>query len=291
MRQFLSDLSLKCKLQRALCTTATSKKMATIPKENAEFSLDNAVKFYTQQVETGSPISYCACAARFGVNRETLCQQITGRQSWREANYNMSWFTAEDQVLINFFIEITESGFPDTKQYLRECINTLLRAKQGDPTCSVGVNWVDQWLECQKDHLQKYWNTSLNCHCANAVNPTTVADYFSKLQKVLTEHAIEPDCLWSMDETGLQFNHTPKKWVIGQAGKCQQHSIWHGTQEFATIILLISAAGVCPPPTVIFQGAQMNTTWTGEGNPLNAVWVPDSNLILCTDCMQALDVH
>src|SRR5258706_4899186 len=229
MRQFLSDLSLKCKLQRALCTTATSKKMATIPKENAEFSLDNAVKFYTQQVETASPISYCACAARFGVNRETLCQQITGRQSWREANYNMSWFTAEDQVLINFFIEITESGFPDTKQYLRECINTLLRAKQGDPTCSVGVNWVDQWLECQKDHLQKYWTTSLNCHCANPVKPTTVADYFSKLQKVLTEHAIEPDCLWSMDETGLQFNHTPKKRVIGQAGKYQQHSIQHGT--------------------------------------------------------------
>src|SRR5258706_647786 len=230
MRQFLSDLSLKCKLQRALRTTATSKKMATIPKENAELSLDNAVKFYTQQVETGSPISYHACAVRFGVNWETLFQEIGGRQSQREANYKMSWFTAEeDWVLINFFIEIAESGFPDTKQYLRERINTLLRAKQGDPTCSVGVNWVDHWLECHKDHLQKYWNTSLDRHRANAINPTTVADYFSKLQKVLTEHAIEPDCLWSMDETGLQFNHTPKHRVIGQAGKYQQHSIQHGT--------------------------------------------------------------
>src|SRR5258706_3930195 len=126
MRRFLSNLSLKCKLQRALHTTAKSKKMATIPKDNAKLSLDHAVKYYTEQVETGSRISYHACAARFGVNQETLCQCITGRQSQREAHYNMSWFTAEeDQVLINFCIEIAESGFPDTKKYLRERINAL----------------------------------------------------------------------------------------------------------------------------------------------------------------------
>ena len=245
--------------------------MATIPKSDAEISLDNAVKFYTTQVETGGAISYRACAARFGVNRETLRQRIAGRKSRREAGYDMAWFTAEeDQVLINFFIEIAESGFPDTKKYLRERINTLLRAKKGDPTFSIGVNWVDRWLARHKDQLKKYWNTSLDHHRANAVNPTTITDYFSKLHKVLNEHAIEPDCLWSMDETGLQFNHTPKKRVIGQAGKHQQHSIHHGSREFATIIPLISAAGVCPPPTVIFQGVQMNTTWTGQGNPLNA---------------------
>ena len=101
-----------------------------------------------------------------------------------------------------FFIEITESGFPDTKQYLRERINTLLRVKKGDPTFSIGVNWVDRWLGCHKDQLQKYWNTSLDCHRVNAVNPITIMDYFSKLQKVPNEHAIKPDCLWSMDGTG-----------------------------------------------------------------------------------------
>ena len=62
MRQLLSNLSLKCKLQSAPHTTATAQKMATIPKSNAEInaeiSLDNAVKFYTTQVETGGAISY-----------------------------------------------------------------------------------------------------------------------------------------------------------------------------------------------------------------------------------------
>ena len=128
--------------------------MATIAKENAQLSLDHAMKFYTEQLETGSPVTYHACAARFGINWETLCQCITGRQTQREANYNMSWFTAEeDQVLINFIVEIANCGFPDTKQILWEHINALLRANKGDLTFFVGVNWVDHWLGHNKDHL------------------------------------------------------------------------------------------------------------------------------------------
>ena len=199
---------------------ATSKQKATITEEDAQLPIDLAMRFYTEHLEAGDPISFRACAMKFGVNQETLHQRIAGRESRKEASNHMSWFTPEeDQVLIKFLIEITEHGFPDTKQYLRECVNTLLRAKKGDPTFSIGVNWVDRWLGCHKDQLQKYWNTSLDSTCAKALNPTTIADYFSKLQKVLTEHSIDPDCLWSMDETGLQFNHTPKKHMIGQAGK------------------------------------------------------------------------
>ena len=63
----------------------------------------------------------------------------------------MSWFTPEeDQILIKFLIKIAERGFPDTKRYLRERVNVLLRMKKGDPTCSVGINWVDRWPERHK---------------------------------------------------------------------------------------------------------------------------------------------
>ena len=291
MRWLLSNLSLKCKLQSTLHTTATPKKWLQYLKLMLNFHLTMLwsstlsrlrleVKFHTMLVQQslGSIRRHSASVSQAGSHGEKLTIICHGLQLRRT------------RFSSNFFIEIAESGFPDTKQYLRECINTLLQAKKGDLTFFVGVNWVDCWLECHKGHLQKYWNTSLNRHHASAVNPTTVSDYFLKLQKILTEHAIKPDCLWSMDETGLQFNHTPKKQVIGQAGQHQQHSIQHGSQEFATIIPLISAAGVCPPPTVIFQGVQMKTTWTGEGNPLNTAWVSDSNLILCIDCMQASDV-
>jgi len=125
-----------------------SKQMATTAKEDVQNPMISAVKFYTEHLEAGHPVLFCACANKFGVSRETLCQCIAGRRTHKEANDDMAWFTPEeDQVLIGFLKEIAEHGFPDTKRYLRERVNALLRAKKGDPTFSVGINWVDCWLE------------------------------------------------------------------------------------------------------------------------------------------------
>jgi len=107
-----------------------------------------ALKFYTEHLEAGHPVSFCACENKFGVSRETLHQHIAGRRTCKEANDDMAWFTPEeDQVLIRFLMEIAEHGFPDTKRYLRECVNAFIRATKVDPTFSVGINWVDCWPE------------------------------------------------------------------------------------------------------------------------------------------------
>jgi hypothetical protein len=159
--------------------------MATTTKDSAQLPMDLAVKLYKECLAAGDPVSFCACATKFGVNWETLRQCVEGRKTPKEANSSMLWFTPEeDQVIIKFLIEIAENGFPDTKQYLREHVNTLIRTKQDDPTLSVGVNWVDHWLGHHKDQLQKYWNTSLDSTCANALNPTMVSNYFLMLCKV-----------------------------------------------------------------------------------------------------------
>jgi len=118
-----------------------SKKMATTAKEDVQDPMLLAVKFYTEHLEAGHPVSFYACANKFGVSRETLHQCIAGRRTCKEANDDMAWFTPEEnQVLIGFLKGIAEHGFPDTKRYLRECVNALLRAKKGDPTFSVGIN-------------------------------------------------------------------------------------------------------------------------------------------------------
>jgi len=188
--------------------------------EDAQLPIDLAMKFYAEHLEAGNPVSFCACAMKFGVNWETLHQHIAGRESQKEADRHMSWFTPEEeQVLIKYLIEITEHGFPDTKQYLRECVNTLLRAKTGDPTFSVGINWVDHWLGCHKGHLQKYWNTSLDSIHAKALNPTTVADYFLKLHKVLMEHSIDPDCHGQWMKQASSSIIPPRSASLGKQGR------------------------------------------------------------------------
>src|SRR5258706_7898614 len=98
---------------------ATSKQKATMAEDDAQLPIDLAMKFYTEHLEADDPVSFRACATKFGVNRETLRQRIAGRESRKEANDHMAWFTPEeDQVLIKFLREIAENGFPDTKRYL-----------------------------------------------------------------------------------------------------------------------------------------------------------------------------
>ena len=60
---------------------ATSKQKATITEEDAQLPIDLAMRFYTEHLKTGDPISFHACAMKFGVNWETLCQCIAGRES------------------------------------------------------------------------------------------------------------------------------------------------------------------------------------------------------------------
>jgi len=122
------------------------KQMATTAKEDVQNPMALALKFCTEHLEAGHPVSSCACANKFGVSRETLHQHIAGRRTCKEANGDMAWFTSEeDPVLIRFLMEIAEHDFPDTKRYLRECVNALLRAKKVDLTFYAGINWVDCW--------------------------------------------------------------------------------------------------------------------------------------------------
>jgi len=151
-------------------------------------------------------------------------------------------------------------------------VNEIICEKLGNPSFSVGEKWVDQWLEKWGKYLSKYWSTSLDTVCAKALNPEVVHDYFEKVKRVITERGIEPDCLWAMDETSCLFGCAGNSMVIGKAGGHVQHSQRDGACESATLIVLISAAGECPPPCVIFKGQNLNSIWSeDQNNPLGCL--------------------
>ena len=165
--------------------------------------------------------------------------------------------------------QVSRPRLPDTKRHLRSQVNEIICEKLGDPSFSVGEKWVDWWLEKWGKHLSKYWSTSLDTVHAKALNPEVVHDYFEKVKRVITEQGIEPDCLWAMDETSCLFGHAGKSLVIGKAGGQIQHSQRDGSCESATLMVLISAAGECPPPCNIFKGQNLNSIWSEEqNNPL-----------------------
>jgi len=238
-----------------------------------EEHLQAAVLAYQTALKSNEIMSIRQVAQLFQVPRSTLQNCISGHKSRLEANAEKSWLTDEEsKVLVDFLIKAAGQGFPDTKHHLRSQVNEIICEKLGDPSFSVGERWVDRWLEKWGKYLSKYWSTSLDTVCAKALNPEVVHDYFEKVKRVITEQNIEPDCLWTMDETSCLFGCAGKSMVIGKAGGHVQHSQRDGSHESATLMVLISAAGECPPPCIIFKGRNLNSIWSEpQNNPLGCL--------------------
>ena len=251
-------------------TKALLKQEASKAKEE---QLQIAVLAYQTALKSNEIMSIRQVAQHFQVPRSTLQTRINGVRSVPEVNAEKSWLVDEEsKVLVDFLIKAAGQGFPDTKRHLRSHINEIIREKLGDPSFSVGDKWVDRWLEKWGKYLSKYWSTSLDSVHARALNPVVVHDYFEKVKRVITEQGIEPNCLWAMDETSCLFGRAGKSMVIGKAGGRVQHSQRDGSCESATLMVLISAAGECPPPCVIFKGQNLNSIWSEEqNNPLGCL--------------------
>ena len=255
-----------------------TKSQAALKREasNAkELALQHALAMYQEALASNEVLSVREAARRFNVPKTTLQERINGRRSIISSNAEKSWLSDhESQVIVNALIHSAQQGFPDTKRYLRGHVNTVIQEKLGDPSFHVGENWVDRWLERWGKWLSTYWSTSLDTVRARALNPTIIEDYFQKVGETISTHKIDPDCLWSMDETSIAFGRACKTRVIGQAGNRVQLSQRDGNRETATIMPLISAAGACMPPCVIFKGQKLNSIWsTPENNPLECLYV------------------
>ena len=259
-------------------TTIVLKRDASNAKEAL---LQCAMAAYQEALASNEVLSVCEAAWHFNVPKTSLQECINGQRSILESNAERYWLDdTESKVIVDELIHSAAQGFPDMKCHLHRRVNAVIQDKLGDPSFHVGEIWVDRWLEKWGKSLSTYWSTSLDTVHARALNPEVTQDYFQKVQETISEYKIEPDCLWTMDESSFIFGHACKTRVIGQAGNQVQHSQRDGSRETATVMPLISAAGACMPPCVIFKGQKLNALWSEpENNPLGCPYV----LILCTE--------
>ena len=86
------------------------------------------------------------------------------------------------------------------------------------------------------------------------------------------EDPIESDCIYGMDETGLQLGVGTKERVIGPAGQKVQYQQQSGNWENVTVLVTICADGTSIAPAIIFKGDAYHPSWD-QPNPGNAAYV------------------
>lgn len=214
---------------------------------------------------------------RVELSKTTVIERSKGRISIREFNAGKGWLTPEEEdVVVDFAIDTALRGFPLNHQRLKERVDEICQAKLGNkfPESGVGKEWTQRFVDRHSQRLKPYWSRALDKARARAVNPHNVDAYFKLLKEAVDggegEEPIPPECIYGMDETGLQEGVAVAERVIGPVGNKVQYQQRSGERENITVVVAICADGSSEvPPAVIFKGEAYQAAWQ-QDNPVNA---------------------
>ncbi|KAJ8474688.1 hypothetical protein ONZ51_g7033 [Trametes cubensis] len=213
---------------------------------------------------------------RVRLSKTTVIARANGRESIQQFNASKAWLSSgEEDTVVAFAIDSALRGFPLNHRRLKEHVDEICRARYGAkfPEDGVGKEWTHRFLIRHSKELHPYWSHALDNARARAVNPNNKDAYFALLKNVLegdeSEGPLAPDCIYGMDETGLQEGVGVSERVIGPAGQKVQYQQRSGERENITIIVTICADGSTTPPAVIYKGDAYQSNWK-QDNPLNA---------------------
>ncbi|RXW15028.1 hypothetical protein EST38_g10826 [Candolleomyces aberdarensis] len=209
------------------------------------------------------------------ITKSTLARRLSGVKSLAETNWERNSLLSdkEEDELVAFALACSDQGFPLTHKQLEEHALELCQAKYGEDFNDMGHNWTDRFLIRHDKQLKACWSHALDNQRAQCTNPITKKDYFEKLKAILDgeegEEPIMPECIYGVDETGIQTGVGQREQVLGQKTTKVQQQQRSGNRENITVIVTICADGASLPPAVIFKGKLYQTSWK-QNNPLNA---------------------
>ena len=161
------------------------------------------------------------------LNHATIIRHANGGKPIAEFNAEKCLLSEEEEEIILRFAEETANwGFPLSHQQLHEHTNLIIKAQKGPSFGGVGQNWMDQFVLCHSDWIKTIWSSSLEGAHAQSANPTNNAEWFNLLGETLRD--VDPDCIWAVDETGIQTGMAVKEQVLGVKGKNIQHQTRQG---------------------------------------------------------------
>lgn len=206
------------------------------------------------------------------LNYMTLQRRVHGVKSQREANKDKSWLIrGETDTVIDFIVEMGNQGWPLSHRRLKEHVDEICSARLGAefPKAGVGKNWTHRFAIKHCDRIKVTLSRGLEEKCARGVNYHTDAAYWDLLRNVLTEHDIEPENMYGVDEIGVQSEGGKEcEWVFGARKSGLQYQQQSGSRENITVLVTICADGTATPPAVIFKGSAYQVKWK-QNNPVN----------------------
>lgn len=206
-------------------------------------------------------VSVRAASISYKIPRKTLERRCKKNDYKKGPMGPSSCFGNENEKKLAAHIRSMQAkGFPLTMDDARKIAYELaeqlkLKHRFNQSIKKAGYDWLHMFLGRNPDIvLRKSEGVSLAR--TNAMNRSEVNDYFQLLEGVLMKDGemIAPNCVFNMDETGLQLNNRPGH-VLAQRGSKAISTITSTEKgETITVIACCNAEGTFLPPACIMKG-------------------------------------
>jgi hypothetical protein len=173
---------------------------------------------------------------------------------------------AEEEVL-EYCLQLEKWGSPARISQLRHMAEELLQAK-GD-TQPIGKNWPAHFL-IRHPALKSVFVSPQDRNRQLSEDPDIISHWFELYYDTVTEHNIEPEDTYNMDEKGAAMGIAGEERCIVSKSEKRPKTAQDGNREWCTVLECISLKGKVLSPWIIFKAKLQKPEWTRKLRQLRA---------------------
>ena len=257
-------------------------KLQTWSEERMQLAINECLN----QQNNNDKLSLRSIARAYHVPSSTLCDRIKKPSNVVKPKIGRKTvFTeTEENALVNLLKDMAKRGFGFTRLDIRRIAYEYAEKRSiqhnfSKKTMMAGYDWFQSFISRHKGlSVRKPENLSLAR--AMNVNEIVVNKHFSDLLIEMNNNDLldRPECIWNLDESGLQDVFTSGDVVASSTGR-----VFNITSrekgETTTLLSAINASGIVAPHMIIFKGKRVKPELEQMANLNDVVRLSDSGWV------------
>ncbi|XP_060604794.1 uncharacterized protein LOC132757505 [Ruditapes philippinarum] len=261
------------------CQTKTMRKKQLHPAKrclrNGHYSPTALQNAYKLVKETGMPIK--SAARQYGVPHSTLRDRVKGRIDPETLKPGPAPLLSQEEELnfVDHIKAMASLGYGYTiTEVIAMASNYAVCLGKRTPDKPLSTKWFNGFKDRWPD-LRVVRPRALSNYRAESTSQAVVDEYFMNLKAVIEDNDLidKPECIYNIDEKGIQTEHTPPYIVSGNS---RTPAITSSRSNVTTIIGCGNALGTQVPPFFVFKGKRFNEDLLNGSTPGSAASMSDS---------------
>ena len=223
-------------------------------------------------------------AKLYNVPYTTLCDRVKGRVPIHSTKPGPSPILnqTEEKKLVDHTMYMSSIGYGYTRADVMNIAGEYLSSmNRREPSKAMSDKWFYNFLK-RWPELSVKKPSGLEMIRARSTSPEIIAKYYVELGTILEKYDLmgRPECIYNVDEKGINSEHRPPNIVGGPNSKPQALISPKGT---TTVIAAGNANGMSIPPFFVFKGARflpdlLKNAVTGSAGTVSATGWSNSQI-------------